>query len=332
MSERYFRRAALPLALAFAGGLTLPARAQVLNSVIAEDPLTAHWKAHASAFNPAWAGASGEPAVFLGGQNLIGVLDSLSGGSSILGIRSPIGDPGGPLAVCADLQYSFVPFVARFVTGNAGFSYRALDEAGHRVWVGGSIGLGSREVVRLIGAGQPDPTGRRNRFYPNLNAGIWYRYRGLHLGAGGTHLGNPTVDYGGGFTNTVRQRFYILAAYDAELDGLRLTPAIQARYANTNAIVTDLLLDAELGGGFGIGGGFRADLGRRPPPNPSNPVSLQRFRQVLASAELRVADVLTLRGTYLYTPGAFVIDRNNLEVTLVYRWRDVKPRPVPGES
>ncbi len=325
------QRTVLLVLLVFSTAFSTRLQAQVLNSTLAEDPISAHWRDQGSAFNPAWAGASGEGTLFLGGQNLVGVLDELSGGSSTLGVRAPIGnsteEPGQkalatapPLTFTADVQYSYVPFVARYVTGNVGFAYRVLNESEHRVWVGGTVGLGSREFITNFG-GQPDPLGQPTRFYPNLNAGLWYRYQGFHFGAGGTHLGNPTVDYGANTTRTIQQRFYVLVAYEVPGDGFLVTPAIWTRYVNGNGILSDFLVDAELGGGFEAGVGYRIDLSRRPIPNPSNPLVAQRFQQIIATAGLRVADVLTLRGSYLYTPGTFVIERNNVEASLVYRFR-----------
>lgn len=295
-------------------------RAQFLSgTALTSDPVSAHGYHTFSSLNPGYAGVFGDGAVFASGQSLAAVLDTLVSSSFTLGVRQAVGSFDG--AISANLTYIFVPFSARYVIADIGFAYPVLDEAGHRLLVGGSLGLGSREIVGFQQAGVPTALDRRNRFFPDFDAGIWYTYQNLSLGAGATHLSRPTVEYTSAITATIDDVYYLNASYGIDLDGLIITPAFLGRYANSGNFLSDFTADARFDDQFGVGVGYRIDLRRQVPPNPSFPVVQERFRQILLSAEVGFEDRFSLRGTYTYVLNQFAADRSNFELTLLYRYQ-----------
>jgi len=288
-------------------------------TALTSDPVSAHGYHTFSSLNPAYAGVFDDGAVFATGQSLAAVLDTLVSSSFTLGVRQAVGSFDG--AFTANLTYVFVPFSARYVTADVGFAYPVIDETGHRLLVGGSVGLGSREIVGFQQAGVPTALDRRNRFFPDFDAGIWYTYQNLSLGAGATHLGRPTVEYTSAVIATIDDIYYLNASYGIDLDGLVITPSFLGRYANSGNFLSDFMADARFDDQFGVGVGYRIDLRQQVPPNPSFPVVQERFQQILLSAEVGFEERFSLRGTYTYVLNQFAADRSNFELTLLYRYQ-----------
>ncbi len=289
------------------------------------DPVSAHGYHTFSSLNPAYAGAFQDGAVFLSGQNLTAVLDTFVNNSFVLGLRHPVGSFNG--AISANLSYVFVPFSARYIFADVGFSYPVVDEADHRLLLGASLGIGSREIVGRGTGGAPLPIDRRNRFFPDLDAGLWYTYRTLSLGAGATHIGRPQVEYGGAINAQVDDVYYLSGSYGFEWEGISILPSVLGRYANAGSFLSDALLEARFDDQFGVGIGYRIDLRRQVPFNPSLPVISERYRQLLLSAELGIENRYSLMGTYSLVLNQFAADRSNFEVTLLYRFI---PAPEKG--
>jgi hypothetical protein len=305
----------------------LSLRAQFFSgSALTADPVSAHGYHTFSGLNPAYAAVFGDGAVFASGQSLAAVLDTLVSSSFSLGLRHPVGYFDG--AISANLSYVFVPFSARYVSADVGFAYPVVDQAGHRLLVGGSVGLGSREIIGFRQVGAPTALDRRNRFYPDFDAGLWYTYMNLSLGAGATHLGRPSVEYTSAVTAVIDDLYYLNASYTIDLDGLVITPSFLGRYANSGNFLSDFLADARFDDQFGVGVGYRIDLRQQVAPNPSFPVVQERFQQVLLSAEVGFQDRFSLRGTYTYVLNQFAADRSNFELTLLYRYQKSNETPA----
>ena len=286
---------------------------------LASDPISAHGYHTLSNINPAYAAAFRDGAVFISGQNIASVIDSLTNNSFELGMRQTVGSFKG--AISANINYVFVPLVARYISGNFGFAYPIVDENDHRLMLGASLGIGNREILDFRRSGLPSSLDRRNRIYPDLGAGLWYTYRELSLGAGATHIGRPTVEYTPAVTATIDDLYYISARYDADWAGITVSPSFLGRYASSANFVSDFLLDGRFEDQFGLGVGYRVDLRRKIPPNPSIPVADQRFRQLLLTAEVGFQERFNLLGTYSFVINQFTANRSNFELTLLYQFK-----------
>jgi hypothetical protein len=322
---RALLRVAQVALIALPGALSLfSAQAQSLSgTALPADPVSAHSYHTLSLLNPAYAGALEDGAVFLTGQNLATTLDSLVSGSFGLGVRAPVGSFGG--AISANFHYVRVPFTARFYYADLGFAYPVADNNGHRLLLGASLGLGAREVIFPLGSPPLFPIDRRNRFFPELKAGLWYTYEALSLGAGATHIGQPTVTYSPQIQTQVNDVYYLNAAYRLDVQGVHIIPSYMGRYAGSGNFLNDVQLDARFEDLFGVGLGYRVDLRRRLPFNPGFPIADVRFQQLLVSAEVGF-DRFSLRGTFSHVLNQFAADRNNFEATLLYRFM---PGPAP---
>ena len=309
------------------GWQTLHAQS-ISGNALLSDPVSAHGYHTLSLLNPAYAGAFQDGAVFLTGQNLATTLDSLVSGSFGLGVRAPVGSFDG--AISANFHKHRVPFTARFYYADLGFAYPVVRDNGHRLLIGASLGLGGREAMFLPGSSQLFPIDRRNRFFPELKAGLWYTYEALSLGAGATHIGQPTVTYSPALQAQVADVYYLNAAYRVDVQGVHILPSYMGRYAGSGNFLNDFQLDARFEDLFGVGLGYRVDLRRKLPFNPGFPIADIRFQQLLVSAEVGF-DRFSLRGTFSHVLNQFAADRNNFEATLLYRFMPGAPpvaRPI----
>lgn len=310
------------------------ATAQFNNTLsLSPDPVSAHAYHNFSALNPAYALAFHDGAVFISGQNIASVIDSLTNNSFELGLRENLKNGRG--AFSANISYVFVPLTARYISANVGYAYPLIDDETQQLFLGASIGVGNREILDFRGSSSLASIDRRNRQYPELGAGIWYAYKGLSLGTSATHIGSPTVEYTPALKATIDDLYYLYARYDAAIAGLTVSPTFLGRYASSANFLSDFMLDARFRDQFGLGAGYRIDLRRKLPPNPSIPVIDKRFSQILLSGEVGFQEQFSLAATYSFVLNQFSANRSNFELTLLYRFQ-AKELPelqnTPGRS
>ena len=300
----------LALILSLAGNIF----GQTLNGVT-QNPISAHYNMMPFVYNPAFTGLSEHGELFVSGQNLAALLDSLQYSSDLVAVHAKV--PGFDGGVGGKLIYVYFPG-RRYVTLSGDFSYVLWrgEESG-KLAVGGSVGLGVADAVISTGLISEN----RLRVFPDFGAGIAFTYEGLALGAGGRHLGRPMVNYTSSNGEIIDDVFYMSGAYGFVIDGIEFTPSFLGRWRNSGYFLTDFQLGADFDDKFGLGLGYRVDLRRISPPNPSNPIVFQRFKVFLASAQAGINNQFFIRATYSNVLNQFTLNPNNIEVSVSYRFK-----------
>jgi type IX secretion system PorP/SprF family membrane protein len=301
----------LPLLL---WGSWASAQINALNSQ--QNPVSSHNEQNAFAFNPAFAGAEDQPLVTLSGQNLSAILDSLRFSSDVLHIQAPLEQINGGIG--ARLLYVWSPISGRYTWLDVGFSYVIFEHGRDgELRVGASAGLGLHEVVfsGFFPGGIPE---QRFKAFPNLGAGLRYENSGLLLAVGADHLGRPQIDFSTEFRQIIDDIYYFQAQYAFEVADLKIKPSYFGRYANNANFLNDFLVIGGVEQRFEAGLGYRLDLRRRFPPNQSNPIILERFKQLIIVGSVGFAENFILNAAYNLTLTEFGGDPNNYELTLTY--------------
>ncbi|MFT7589257.1 MAG: type IX secretion system PorP/SprF family membrane protein [Limisphaerales bacterium] len=282
-----------------------------------QDPITAHYSQTMIAHNPAYSSGTDFGEFHFSGQNLANTFDTLSDKSFILAFQSPNSNfPGG---LGGQLVYVYSAFNARIINLQINFSYKVVESETQILSVGGSLGGGMRET--LIGqfptSGSPAIA---TRFYPDLNAGIWYTNYKLFLGVGAAHITRPRLEYTPSIVSIINDVYYLSGGYKFEIEGIEIIPSFMGRFRNTSDFLSDVQVNANYENKFGLGVGYRTDLRRNPIIINPSVQQAPRFRQVLATGSVGIKE-FTIFATYSRTLSQFGIAPDNFEMTLSYRFK-----------